>query len=50
MNSQTFGNTSTTSEEEEIIKKEREIIEILEQEELNRYQSNSQNDQDNIGK
>ncbi|XP_066903203.1 LIM domain only protein 7 isoform X4 [Halyomorpha halys] len=35
---QTFGNQSTTSEEDEIMKKEREIIETLEQEEKIRKQ------------
>lgn len=34
---QTFGNTSITSEEDEILKKEREIIEVLEKEEQWRY-------------
>lgn len=48
-NSETFGNTSTTSEEEEIVKKEREIIETLEQEELRRYATSTQTEKDNIG-
>uniref|UniRef100_A0A1B6LLA6 LIM zinc-binding domain-containing protein n=2 Tax=Graphocephala atropunctata TaxID=36148 RepID=A0A1B6LLA6_9HEMI len=47
-NSETYANTSTTSEEEEIVKKEREIIEMLEREEINRYTTTGQ-DQDNIG-
>lgn len=46
---QTYANASTTSEEEEIVKKEREIIELLEREEINRYSSNSQ-EKENIGK
>ncbi|KAK3922898.1 hypothetical protein KUF71_001557 [Frankliniella fusca] len=40
-NSELFGNTSTTSEEDEIIKKEREIIEMLEKEEQWRYGTNT---------
>lgn len=47
-NSETYANTSTTSEEEEIVKKEREILEMLEREEVNRYNSTNQ-EQDNIG-
>ncbi|XP_054270068.1 LIM domain only protein 7 isoform X3 [Macrosteles quadrilineatus] len=47
-NSETYANLSTTSEEEEIVKKEREILEMLEREEINRYNSTSQ-EQDNIG-
>ncbi|KAL0276043.1 UNVERIFIED_CONTAM: hypothetical protein PYX00_003716 [Menopon gallinae] len=45
-NSETFGNTSITSEEDEILKKEREIIEVLEKEEQWRYGSknNGKND------
>lgn len=38
---QPFGNASSTSEEDEIIKKEREIIEILEKEEQWRYGTNT---------
>jgi F-box protein 20 len=38
MKLQTFGNQSTTSEEDEIMRKEREIIETLEQEERIRKQ------------
>uniref|UniRef100_A0A1B6E150 DUF4757 domain-containing protein n=2 Tax=Clastoptera arizonana TaxID=38151 RepID=A0A1B6E150_9HEMI len=48
-NSETYANTSTTSEEEEIVKKEREIIEILEQEEMNRYSKTQNEESDNIG-
>ncbi|XP_046669476.1 LIM domain only protein 7 isoform X5 [Homalodisca vitripennis] len=47
-NSETYANTSTTSEEEEIVKKEREIIEMLEREEINSYTTTAQ-DEDNIG-
>ncbi|KAJ1531716.1 hypothetical protein ONE63_000382 [Megalurothrips usitatus] len=39
--SEPFGNASSTSEEDEIIKKEREIIEILEKEEQWRYGTNT---------
>lgn len=50
---QPFGNASSTSEEDEIIKKEREIIEILEKEEQWRYGTNtvlSPSDHHQVGK
>ncbi|XP_066998777.2 calponin homology domain-containing protein DDB_G0272472 isoform X2 [Anabrus simplex] len=48
-NSELYGNASITSEEDEITKKEREIIEILEKEEQWRYGNNKLNQQDSIG-
>lgn len=46
---QTYANTSTTSEEDEIIKKEREILEILELEEQRHYETESKNEYNNLG-
>ncbi|XP_065202004.1 uncharacterized protein DDB_G0283357 isoform X2 [Planococcus citri] len=47
--SETYANTSTTSEEDEIIKKEREILEILELEEQRHYETESKNEYNNLG-
>ncbi|XP_075227940.1 uncharacterized protein LOC142328224 isoform X3 [Lycorma delicatula] len=46
--SEIFGNASTTSEEEENIKKEREIIDIMKQNDQQTYVNSSQ-EQENIG-
>nr|CAD7587588.1 unnamed protein product [Timema genevievae] len=48
-NSELYGNASITSEEDEISKREREIIEILEKEEKWRYGSSTTSEQNDIG-
>lgn len=47
---QIYGTASITSEEDEIMKKEREIIEILEKEERWRYSNNTTPEEKDIGK
>jgi F-box protein 20 len=47
---QIYGTASITSEEDEMMKKEREIIEILEKEERWRYNSNTTSEEKDIGK
>lgn len=46
---QIYGTASITSEEDEIVKKEREIIEILEKEEQWRYRNNTTSEEKDIG-
>jgi F-box protein 20 len=46
---QIYGTASITSEEDEIMKKEREIIEILEKEEQWRYRNNKTSEEKDIG-
>jgi hypothetical protein len=46
---QIYGTASITSEEDEMMKKEREIIEILEKEERWRYSSNTTSEEKDIG-
>ncbi len=46
---QTYANTSSTSEEDEIMKKEREILEILELEEQKNYETEAKNECSNLG-
>ncbi|XP_069698666.1 uncharacterized protein smash isoform X2 [Periplaneta americana] len=48
-NSDIYGTASITSEEDEIMKKEREIIEILEKEEQWRYRNNTTSEENDIG-
>nr|CAD7433359.1 unnamed protein product [Timema monikensis] len=48
-NSELYGNASITSEEDEISKREREIIEILEKEEKWRYGDSTTSEQNDIG-
>lgn len=47
---QIYGTASITSEEDEMTKKEREIIEILEKEERWRYSNNTTSEEKDIGK
>jgi F-box protein 20 len=46
---QTYGTASVTSDKDEIMKKEREILEILEKEELWRYSSNTNSGGKGVG-
>jgi len=46
---QIYGTASVTSEEDEIMKREREILEILEKEEQWRYSSNTNSGGKGIG-
>jgi hypothetical protein len=46
---QVYGTASITSEEDEMMKKEREIIEILEKEERWRYSNNTTSEEKDIG-
>jgi hypothetical protein len=46
---QVYGTASITSEEDEMMKKEREIIEMLEKEERWRYSNNTTSEEKDIG-